>query len=297
MRQEWGNLLLTLEGHKTEVNFVSFSEPSTVPDDKMLLASASKDTTVRIWDVSSGSLLWTLEGHTDDVVAVVFLTAASSTDKKVVASASYDRTVRLWDVDSGLPVTMFPYSVSNVNPVFTTTPDQKTLFAFVADNYIVELWDVASCSLWKRFGGDEIDTYTAITFSAVAHGKHILAAATSIGIIRLWDVSSGSQLPSVHLSSHWDIFRMALSASVTAEGKHFLAFEAQRGLLATFQLVVNIFLLHLLLTTIPFAFGISARPRVSHIYSSTSRPHCPAVPKLKPNPLQESFMHFITDNF
>ncbi len=56
------------------------------PDDK-ILASASTDDTVKLWDVGNGREIHTLAGHGGD---------AFSPDGKTVASASADGTVRLW---------------------------------------------------------------------------------------------------------------------------------------------------------------------------------------------------------
>src|SRR5215211_1063065 len=53
-----------LTGHSKLVNAIAFSS------DNMLLASGSKDTTVRLWRVADGELVRTLEGHTDWVGGV-----------------------------------------------------------------------------------------------------------------------------------------------------------------------------------------------------------------------------------
>ena len=60
------------------------------------VASGSGDKTVKLWDVTSGECLQTLEGHSDCVTSVSF-----SPDGTKVASGSDDKTVKLWDVTSG----------------------------------------------------------------------------------------------------------------------------------------------------------------------------------------------------
>ena len=61
-----------------------------------VVASASDDGTVRLWDAAAGAVRGTLGGHSNTVNSVAF-----SPDGQAVASASDDETVRLWDAVTG----------------------------------------------------------------------------------------------------------------------------------------------------------------------------------------------------
>jgi WD40 repeat protein len=58
-----------------------------------MVVSASEDGTVKLWDVSSGELLHSLEAH-----SFLVRTAEFNGDGTMVVSASYDGTVKLWEV-------------------------------------------------------------------------------------------------------------------------------------------------------------------------------------------------------
>ena len=79
-------LVATLSGHSESVYSVTFSPDSS------LLASGSKDDTVKLWKVSDRTLVATLTGHSDWVNSVAF-----SPDSSLLASGSEDKTIKLWE--------------------------------------------------------------------------------------------------------------------------------------------------------------------------------------------------------
>ena len=85
--------------HEKEIYTIKWSPtgPGTEnPDLPLLLATASYDATIKLWDVESGKCLHTLEGHTDPVYSVAF-----SPDGKYLASGSFDKHLHIWNVKDG----------------------------------------------------------------------------------------------------------------------------------------------------------------------------------------------------
>jgi len=174
IEDHWNACLQMLEGHSRAVMSVTFSH------DSKLLASASYDKTVRIWDVSTGSLQQTLEGHSDEVTSVTF-----SHDSKLLASASYDKTVRIWDVGIGsLQQTLEGHSDEVTSVTFSH--DSK-LLASASYDKTVRIWDVGIGSLQQTLEGHD-GWVMSVIFS---HDSKLLASASVDKTVRIWDASTG----------------------------------------------------------------------------------------------------------
>ena len=106
-----------MEGHVGTVQVMRFS-----PDGR-LLATASADHSVCLWDGTTGHLVRTLVDCDNLVYAVAF-----SPDSKLLAAGSWDGFVRIWDVNSGkLRITLVqkPLSQERRSEWLVVSPDGR----------------------------------------------------------------------------------------------------------------------------------------------------------------------------
>ncbi len=139
-----------------------------------LVAGASDDGTVRLWNRETGATLHILRGHENTVNALAF-----SPHGHLIASGSSDRTVRLWDPASGAALRTLIGHKESVEAV-AFSPDGRLLSSVAIDE---------TSRLWRAATGEALHTPSAHEYDQRSDA--------------IWDPQTGMPLriPSGHRSS------------------------------------------------------------------------------------------------
>jgi WD40 repeat protein len=180
---------LTFTGHTGQVGTVCFS-----PGGK-LLASASADKTVKVWDAQTGTELLTLKGHTSPVSSFF------SPDGKRLASAGWgDKTVKIWDAETGMEMLAFKSQRSHVVSI-AWSPDGQRLASVGWDWDEKEGYVRGDVKVRDAQTGQEVlalqgnaNSVCQVCYSP--NGKW-LGGGCRDGSVRVWDALTGQEVLSL----------------------------------------------------------------------------------------------------
>jgi WD40 repeat protein len=188
-----------LQGHGGPVKGIAVNHDGT------LIASASADTTLRLWNLKAGGQPVMLKGHTDSVDAVALSLNG------LVASGGADKTVRLWDAVSGQERRVMTGHSGEVATVAFCWGGR--VLASGGWDHSIRLWDVETgewrTTLWHQ---------DWVRHLQPAPDDRLLASASKDGTIKLWEVETGAE---------------RLSISAHGGGADGVAFSPDGALLAT----------------------------------------------------------------
>ena len=166
-----------LRGHTSVVASLAISA------DGVVLASGSRDKTIKLWNRNSGALLQTLSGHSERVIAVAF-----SRDRSLLASGSQDKTILIWKLDSG----EIQYRLTgHAGAVYALaiSPDGKQLASCSWDRTI-KVWDFQSGELLQDLSGHLLPA----TSVAISPDGTMLATGSHDTTIKLWNLDGAKEL-------------------------------------------------------------------------------------------------------
>ncbi|XP_077995501.1 WD repeat and SOCS box-containing protein 1-like isoform X2 [Glandiceps talaboti] len=185
-----GEILHYLIDHKEVIRDLSFA-----PDGSLMLVSASRDKTLKVWDLNDdGNMAITLKGHPKWVFGCCF-----SPDTKLLVSVGSSKSIILWKVNN-LPkdITLWKRLDGHYNDVVGCkfSPDGALLATCSWDTRVI-LWDPYTGMNLRTFGhvfpppspifaGGANDTWVRdVAFSP--DGSHIASIADD-KYIRFWSI-------------------------------------------------------------------------------------------------------------
>jgi len=145
--------------------------------DGSLLYTASVDKTLGVWDVTSGSRIKRLKGHTNFVNAV----GETKRGPPLVVSGSDDCQVKVWDIRRR-------YSAITLNSVYQVTAvsfgeNEEQVISAGVDND-VKVWDLRKAGVSLTLSGHK-DTVTSMDLSP--DGSYLLTNSMD-NTLRIWDI-------------------------------------------------------------------------------------------------------------
>ena len=168
---------------------------------------------VILYDVESGEILQTFNGHTNDVIAVAF-----SPDDSLLMSGSDDATARIWDVESGEELHVIDEHNGRVFAV-DFHPTEPIVLTYAVDTP-PQIWDVDTGERIEEFTQHQVLGEPNLSVGAAAfspNGEYVLS---SYGIdLRLWDFESGATIRT-YSNGHTSFVN---SVSFDAEGENFVS--------------------------------------------------------------------------
>ncbi|MGB5635832.1 MAG: DnaJ domain-containing protein [Waterburya sp.] len=156
-----------------------------------LLISGSADQTIKIWNYVTGSLKFTLSGHTASV-----RTLAISPCDRFLISGSADRTIRIWDLTTPFAKPHVIDQNSREIAAVAITPNGKYFISAAKDNCL---------KIWCMKTRKNIYTYESnidnINSIAISSDNKILAVGNIDGTVEFWNLETTELQQTIDASS------------------------------------------------------------------------------------------------
>lgn len=150
-----------------------------------MLASGSADTTVKVWDITTQTCLYTMGHHAGKVQSVRWNPAETT----VLASAAFDRTVVV--LDGRAPDAFAKFALSADVESLAWAPHAPSTVVAATEDGVVVGYDVRMAGAAPLFRFDaHAGAVSAVSFSA--HIPGLLATAGVDKTVKIWDLADNN---------------------------------------------------------------------------------------------------------
>lgn len=160
--------------------------------DGKLLATASRDRTVKVWDLAQKKDIQTLKGSPGDVKSVLFIAGkvASTTGAWDKKKKAWESEIRIWDPATG-KMERALHGHADAIEAAALSRDGKILVTASVDQ-TAKVWDVAGGKETQTLKGH---TGAVLTIAITADGKKV-ATGSADRTVKIWDAVTGKELAS-----------------------------------------------------------------------------------------------------
>ncbi len=167
-------------GQLSAINSAHFS-----PNGRRVVV-ASDDATVKIWDIKTGNVVHSLEGHSGPITTAIY----SPDGKTILSTGKIDKTAKIWNATTAKLIHTLGEDTGNVKYA-TFSPDGQTIITACDDN-TAKIWDARAGKILHVLKG-HLDEVNFATFSL--SGKLIITTSDD-NTAKIWNAQSGNLLHS-----------------------------------------------------------------------------------------------------
>ncbi len=144
----------------------------------------SDDATVKIWDVETGNVVYSLEGHTGPVLDAVY----SISGNYIVTNGGYDMTARIYNAFTGKLMDSLEHHTAYITSTIFS-PDEKTILTSSFDK-TAKIWDIEKAKLILSFEGHT----NRINFSDFSPNGKLIITVSDDKTAKIWDAKTSKLL-------------------------------------------------------------------------------------------------------
>lgn len=181
-----------------------------IPDDGETLITGNQDGKIRLWNLTTGQVQYTLEGHDQTIT-----TLAVSGDGIILASASEDKTIKIWNLQTRKVLHTFTGDNILIKSLAISS-DRQTLVGG-GEGTTIFLWDISQGKLQETL---EVDK--GVESITISNDAQVIISGNFGGKINIWQEKNNNdkyEKRSFDSGDKWE----ANSVSISSDGQKFVS--------------------------------------------------------------------------